>query len=169
MLMQQFSKHECPVAQALAEIGDGWTLLIIREAMYGTSQFESFRKNINISRGTLANRLAQLTAAHILQKTTSDKDTKNDGRETRYTLTAKGRDLWPVMLSLLMWSEQHISGRHIVAAHSRTTGIKATHICAVDETGNIISPQDTILVPGKHISPSFKTRLEDRFKEQKEI
>ena len=93
MLKRQFAQHECPLAQALGEIGDGWTLQIIREAIYGTTQFEAFRANTGASRGLLADRLAHLTAAAILRKTKGD----SDGRETFYELTQKGRDLWPVL------------------------------------------------------------------------
>lgn len=159
MLKTQFSHHECPIAQALSEIGDGWTLLIIREAMYGTSQFEVFQNNIGVPRAVLANRLAQLTAANILQKTKGD----GDKRMTFYELTGKGRDLWSVLLSLLLWSEKHLEQGDIVSPRSRETGALISGISAIDDEGNLIAPDETVLVPGTKISDDFKARIEAVF------
>ena len=160
MLKANFARMECPVARSLSQIGDGWTLLIIREAIYGTTQFEGFLENTGASRGLLTARLAQLTASGILYKTKSDKD----GRQTHYELTAKGRDLWPIMLSLLLWGDKHLPDGDIVSARSRTTGAAICGISAIDESGNPIAPQDTVLVPGKDISDGFKARISAVFK-----
>ena len=51
MLQNSFANLECPVGRSLSEVGDGWTLLIVREAIYGTTQFEGFLKNTGASRG----------------------------------------------------------------------------------------------------------------------
>ena len=159
MLQNNFANLECPVGRSLSQVGDGWTLLIIREAIYGTTQFEGFLKNTGASRGLLTGRLAQLVRSDILKKTKG----KADGRETRYHLTPKGRDLWPVMLSLLVWSEKHLQGSDVVTARSRSTGAAVRRVSAVDAQGNLIAPQDTVLVPGRNISDEFKARIETAF------
>lgn len=159
MLQNSFAEFECPVGRSLSEVGDGWALLIIREAIYGTTQFEAFLENTGASRGLLTGRLAQLVQNGILAKSKGEAD----GRETHYRLTPKGRDLWPVMLSLLVWSEKHLSGGDVVTARSRSTGAAVNLISAVDEAGNLIAPQDTVLVPGKDISDAFKARIAKAF------
>lgn len=159
MLQNSFANLECPVGRSLSEVGDGWTLLIIREAIYGTSQFETFLKNTGASRGLLTSRLAQLVKSGILKKSKSE----TDGRETHYRLTPKGRDLWPVMLSLLVWSEKHSPRGNVVTARSRSTGAAIHRISAVDADGNLIAPQDTVLVPGNDISDEFRARIEAAF------
>ncbi|MGC6535139.1 MAG: winged helix-turn-helix transcriptional regulator [Parvibaculales bacterium] len=159
MLQNSFANLECPVGRSLSEVGDGWTLLIIREAIYGTTQFEAFLENTGASRGLLTSRLAQLVQSGILAKSKGEAD----GRETCYQLTPKGRDLWPVMLSLLVWSKKHLSSGDVVTARSRRTGAAVHRISAVDEAGNLIAPQDTVLVPGKDISDAFKARIEAAF------
>lgn len=159
MLKSQFGLMECPVARSLGEIGDGWTLLIIREAMYGTSHFEVFVKNTGASRGLLTSRLAQLVKSGILAKSKGS----TDGRETHYQLTAKGRDLWPVLLSLMVWSDKHLENGDVVSAISRKTGAKVHAISAMDEDGNVIAPRDTVLKPGKDISDPFKERINAAF------
>lgn len=160
MLNAQFSELECPVARALGEIGDGWTLLIVREAIYGTGNFNEFLHKTGASRGLLTDRLQKLTAAKILEKTSN----QPDGRQTKYMLTSKGRDLWPIMLSLLVWSDKHLPQGDIVKARSRKTGAAMHRISALDKKGNPIAPQDTVLVPGKDISDAFKARIENAFK-----
>ena len=159
MLQNSFANLECPVGRSLSEVGDGWTLLIVREAIYGTTQFEGFLKNTGASRGLLTGRLAHLVQSGILIKSKG----KTDGRETRYHLTPKGRDLWPVMLSLLVWSGKHLAGGNVVTARSRNTGSAVHGISAVDAEGNVIAPQDTVLVPGRDISDEFRTRIEAAF------
>ena len=159
MLQNCFANLECPVGRSLSEVGDGWTLLIVREAIYGTTRFEGFLENTGASRGLLTGRLAQLVQSGILTKSKGE----TDGRETRYQLTPKGRDLWPVMLSLLVWSKKHLSGGDVVTASSRSTGAVVYRISAVDEDGNLIAPQDTVLRPGKDISDEFRARIEAAF------
>lgn len=155
MLTSRFADMECPVARALSQIGDGWALLIVREAIYGTQQFEGFLTNTGASRGLLSDRLRQLTEAGILKKTKG----AQDAREAYYELTPKGRDLWPVMLSLLIWSNKHLPNGDVVSARSRATGAAISAITAIDKTGQPIAPQDTVLAPGADISDAFKARL----------
>ena len=67
------------------------------------------------------------------------------------------------MLSLLVWSKKHLSGGDVVTASSRSTGAVVHRISAVDEDGNLIAPQDTVLRPGKDISDEFRARIEAAF------
>ena len=59
----------CPVAQALEVLGERWTLLIIRDMLTGTTQFNDLERGLpGISRGLLARRLRQLQEAGIIDK-----------------------------------------------------------------------------------------------------
>ena len=49
----------CSIAQTLEVVGDPWTLLIVRDAMFGTTRFEDFRRSLGIPRATLAARAAE--------------------------------------------------------------------------------------------------------------
>ncbi len=164
MTKSRFSDHECPVAQALDEIGDWWTLLIIREAMYGSQQFETFKKELGISRAVLTDRLKRLVATGIFVKA----ENEADGRATYYQLTEKGEALWPVMIALLNWSNQHIAppkGK-IVSAHSRKTGRNINHLYAIDSEGQVIAPHDVMLKGGSAASPRLRERLKNVFGKQ---
>ena len=54
----------CPVAKSLEILGDRWTLLIIRDLLYGTRHFNELERGLpGISRALLSARLRQLQRA----------------------------------------------------------------------------------------------------------
>ncbi|MDH7797985.1 MULTISPECIES: helix-turn-helix domain-containing protein [unclassified Beijerinckia] len=96
----------CPSARALDAIGDWWSLLIVRDAFDGLTRFGEFEKNLGIAKNILSERLRMLIARGILEAVpASDK-----GSRQEYHLTAMGRDLFPVMVALRQWGEQHLFG-----------------------------------------------------------
>ena len=103
MKRKVLGRVECPVARALDEIGDWWSLLIIRDAFDGMRRFGEFQKNLGISKGILAARLKHLVAIGVLRT----EPISDDGAFEEYVLTNKGRDLFLVNLSLRQWGEDH--------------------------------------------------------------
>lgn len=92
----------CSVARTLDIIGEWWTLLILRDVFYGVRRFEAFRTHLGISRKVLTNRLQRLTSEGILKKVAYQ---ENPVR-FEYRLTPKGRDLFPILLSLMKWGDR---------------------------------------------------------------
>ena len=104
---------ECPVGRALDEIGDWWSLLIVRDAFDGLRRFGEFQKRLGISKGILTARLKHLVAIGVLETAPVDDE---DGYK-EYVLTDKGKDLFLVIVSLRQWGEGHCfdkSERHSV-------------------------------------------------------
>tara|TARA_R110002012_G_scaffold237174_1_gene410912 strand:+ start:778 stop:1200 length:423 start_codon:yes stop_codon:yes gene_type:complete len=95
----------CPVAFGLDIFGDRWSLLIIRDMMlHGKKTYGEFLDGgEGISTNILADRLKQLEAQGIVEKA---RDPEN-GRSYLYHLTAKGRDLAPVVLEVILWSGKY--------------------------------------------------------------
>src|ERR1043166_8739684 len=95
----------CPVSISLEMLGDRWSLLIIRDLMVrGLRTFKDFQDaGENIATNILADRLHKLEAAGIIDAETAE----TDGRRMNYRLTAKGIDLAPVLLDLLLWGTRH--------------------------------------------------------------
>lgn len=95
----------CPVLYGLGMFGDKWSLLIIRDIMFfGKRYYSDFlNSGENIATNVLADRLAGLEEKGIIQK---EKDLENRSKYV-YSLTKKGRDLLPVMLSIVNWSEKY--------------------------------------------------------------
>jgi DNA-binding HxlR family transcriptional regulator len=97
-----FSDMECSIARTLEAIGDKWSLLILRDAFYGVRRFEDFRGDLGIARNILTDRLQKLVSHGVLQKEPYDE------RPPRfeYRLTEKGRDLLPVILTMMKWGDR---------------------------------------------------------------
>lgn len=95
----------CPVSIALDGLGDKWSLLIVRDLMVrGCHTFREFEASgEGISTNVLADRLRRLKSLGIVAADIEE----SDARRVNYRLTAKGIDLAPVLLELLIWSARH--------------------------------------------------------------
>ena len=102
-----FAEAECPVARALDAIGDVWSLLIVRDAFDGLRRFGDFQNNLGIAKGMLSARLHRLVELGVLEPVPA-----SDGSAYQeYALTKKGRDLFPVVVSLRQWGEANLYAR----------------------------------------------------------
>ncbi len=107
MKWSDLSDNFCPVARAMSVIGDRWTVLIVRDCFLGLSRFEQFQQSLGVTRHILANRLARLVKAGILEKRAySDRPKRYD-----YVLTEKGRDLGPALRALKDWGKTYMPVR----------------------------------------------------------
>src|SRR5262245_14631959 len=48
-----FERDDCPIARSLDAIGDWWSILIIREALFGISRFGEFQKRLGLAKNIL--------------------------------------------------------------------------------------------------------------------
>jgi DNA-binding HxlR family transcriptional regulator len=107
MKRASFAEMNCSVAQALEIVGEWWTLLIIRDALFGVTRFEDFHQRTGISRNILASRLDGLVEHGVLDRRPySERPIRYD-----YLLTAKGRDLWRIVGALRQWGDRWVTGR----------------------------------------------------------
>jgi DNA-binding HxlR family transcriptional regulator len=103
MKRTSFESMPCPIARAFEHLSDSWNALILREAFYGTRRFDEFESRLEIPTNTLTARLKSLVAGGLLERRQySDRPPRYE-----YLLTEKGRDLRPVMLTLLAWGNKH--------------------------------------------------------------
>jgi len=100
-------RSDCPLSFALDIFGDKWTLLIVRDIMFRgkTSYGEFIESEEHIATNILADRLALLESAEIIEKTADTKDKRKD----IYTLTQKGIDLLPALIEITLWSAKYDS------------------------------------------------------------
>jgi DNA-binding HxlR family transcriptional regulator len=102
MRWSEIGDSRCSIARALSVVGDRWTLLLLREAFLGTVRFEDFHDNTGAARHIVGSRLAHLVDNGVLERVQySDRPARFE-----YTLTAKGNDLYPVIVSLLAWGDR---------------------------------------------------------------
>lgn len=95
----------CPITFGLDTFGDKWTLLIIREMMFGHKKTYGDFLNADeaISTNILASRLKHLEKEGIVEKR---RDPENF-RSFLYQLTPKGFDLAPILLEIIGWSGKY--------------------------------------------------------------
>ena len=157
----RFSTHECPVARGLDQIGDWWTLLVVRELMYGLHQFNDIRDSLGISRAVLAGRLAALSEHGIVTRHSDP----TDARATHYRLTPKGRDLWPVIVALLTWSNAHVLGADEDVVHPLNPDSDAPFdaLYARDKAGHFTALSNMVLGSGASASLHFRRRIAAAF------
>ena len=95
----------CPISIALETLGDAWTLLIVRDLMFKDQRTynEFLQGEERIASNILADRLRKLEAARIVDKQRDP----SDARRFIYRLSAKGIDLAPVLVELVIWSARH--------------------------------------------------------------
>lgn len=99
------SHLNCSVARSLEILGEWWTLLIVRDAFFGVRRFDDFVIDLGISRGVLTDRLATLVDHEILVK----RRYHEAPDRFEYRLTNKGRDLFPVLMTLMQWGDKWLS------------------------------------------------------------
>jgi DNA-binding HxlR family transcriptional regulator len=122
-------------------IGDWWSLLIVREAFDGVRRFGEFQQSLGISKGILAARLRELISRGVLEM----QPTPAGGAYEDYLLTRKGRDLFPVIVALRQWGEDHCFSTgepHSVLVENRS-GLPVARLEVRSKRGRTLTASDT--------------------------
>jgi DNA-binding HxlR family transcriptional regulator len=95
--------HFCMLARALEQVGDRWTLLVVRDLLGGPRRFTDLMALLGgITPKTLSQRLRELQDAGIVVA-----DREAGRREVWYRLTPAGEDLAPSIEALFLWGLRH--------------------------------------------------------------
>lgn len=106
MRYSELAGDDCAIAQALAVVGDWWTLLVVRDVAGGTHRFDGLADGLGVSRKVLAQRLAALVDHGVLEtRRYSEHPPRHE-----YHLTDAGRGLLPVLIALQSWGTRYVSG-----------------------------------------------------------
>jgi DNA-binding HxlR family transcriptional regulator len=107
--------HADSVGRALGLIGDHWTLMILREALFGVRRYGQLARNLGIPRPTLSARLRSLVDSGLVERVryASDPD------RYEYRLTAAGGDLFPAAVLLMRAAPPPLRGARRCHAHLR--------------------------------------------------
>lgn len=145
MLPRWYDNQNCSIARALEVVGDRWTLLVLRDAFEGIRRFDDFQANLGVARNVLTDRLTRLCDEGILRKH------RYQERPNRYEyrLTRKGVGLWPAMMSLLLWGDQHYAenGPPTLVVHKGCDG-RLTPALTCADCGKTLGPTDVDVRPG---------------------
>jgi DNA-binding HxlR family transcriptional regulator len=98
--MKRYGQY-CPVAKAAEILAERWTLLVIRELLWGNDRFNAIARGVpRMSPSLLSSRLRQLQRAGIVTRQVGE-----DG-EKRYRLSQAGQELRPIVEQLGGWGQR---------------------------------------------------------------
>lgn len=157
MQHKRFDQMACGIAQALEYIGDWWTLLIIREALFGTETFDGFCNNLGIARNTLTCRLNDLVKRGILQRIVDPEDK----RRKTYHLTEAGKELWVILAALQQWGNKWSCSEQGAPSFmaERTTQQPIALVKVYNQQGKSLALEEITIIPGPGATPLLKEKL----------
>ena len=139
-----FAGAECPVARSMDAIGDGWSLLIVRDAFDGLRRFGEFQRSLGMAKNILSTRLRGLVEHGVFQLLPA-----SDGSAYQeYVLTEKGRGLFPLIIGLRQSGEAFLFEPG--EAHSRLVdreqGRPIRPLELRSEDGRLLAPEDCLRI-----------------------
>ena len=139
MKWSEIASQDCSIARTLSVVGDSWTMLVIRELFNGNGRFNGLLDATEAPPAILSERLASLEDDDVVTK--RPYSSRRDRFE--YRLTAKGRDLYPVLISLMAWGDRWMTeGTPPVQLVHRRCGQHATPTLTCPRCGDRIDPRD---------------------------
>lgn len=147
----------CSIANALDLIGEWWTILILREAFFGTRRFEDFQLHLGIARNILTARLRKLCDSGVLERV----PVKAGAKRQEYQLTKMGRDLQPTLIALTQWGDRwlHTSDGAPVKFIERASGEEIADIAVLSKDGRELKARELALIPGPGATAKTRERL----------
>ena len=107
MEWRQEDSSNCSIGRTLEVVGQPWVLLVLRDCFNGLRRFAELQEHLGISRSVLTARLDWLVEQGLLARR---RDREPGQRErTEYVLTAKGHELYPVIVALRQWGDKYVA------------------------------------------------------------
>ena len=128
VLGRLYEAQNCSAARALEVVGERWSLLILRDALFrGMTRFSEFQRSLGIAPNVLSARLQGFLRSGLMQLDPAD------GTEPpRYRLTDSGRDLAAVIVALTRWGDRWATPGEppVLFGHAGCTGpVEAATVC----------------------------------------
>jgi DNA-binding HxlR family transcriptional regulator len=148
--------NECPTAATLDQVGDWWSMLILRDAFDGFRRFDQFQRNLGVAPNMLARRLKTLVAAGLLDRRPyQERPTRHE-----YVLTGRGREFLPVLVAFTVWGNGPLPARErAVVLVDDTTGRELDPVLVDRATGEPIEPDRVRFAAGPAASESLRARM----------
>jgi DNA-binding HxlR family transcriptional regulator len=127
MLGRTYDTQVCSIARALEVVGERWSLLIIRDALFGGStRYSDFQRSLGIATNVLKVRLDGFVESGIMER----RRYSEQPELFEYLLTDKGRDLAPALIALTEWGDRWDApdGRPIIYEHTNCGGAVDLHL-----------------------------------------
>src|SRR4029079_4499938 len=132
--------RHCNLSRSFELIGDRWTLLILRSALYGLRRFDDFQADLDVPRRVLRTRLAGLVESGIMER----REYREEGQRARveYPLTRMGQALGPPFFAMTQWSDKWLGdGISPLKLRSKSSG-EWLSVALVDARGKRAKGED---------------------------
>jgi DNA-binding HxlR family transcriptional regulator len=146
MLGKMYDSQVCSIARALEVVGERWSLLIIRDALFaGSTRYSDFQRSLGIATNILKDRLDGFVDAGIMRR----HQYSEQPELYEYLLTAKGRDLVPALIALTEWGDRWAApdGPPILYSHT-VCGSKVSHGLVCTTCGGVDDAAEVLARPG---------------------
>jgi DNA-binding HxlR family transcriptional regulator len=160
MLGRTYESEVCSIARALEVVGERWSVLIVRNALFaGSTRFTDFQRSLGIAPNVLKTRLDGFVDAGIMRRQQYSK--QPDLYE--YVLTDKGRDLAPALIALTEWGDRWAApdGPPILYRHS-TCGAEVSHEVVCGTCGRVEDLAQVQALPGPGMPADRAERVATR-------
>lgn len=131
MSKSDLAAKTCTLARAVEIVGDGWTLMILREMFLGIRRFDDFQRQTGASPALISGRLRKMEEAGLIRREAYSAHPPR----FEYRLTDMGKALWPAIIALKTWGDEWVDG----PVDGRATPVEIIH----KSCGNVIVPQMT--------------------------
>jgi DNA-binding HxlR family transcriptional regulator len=156
---EKYDPFRRSVGHVLDIIGEGWAILIIREAFLGTRRFEEFQGRLGIARNILTTRLKKLCANEILDRV----PVKEGAKRHEYILTNKGKDMMPLLVALTQWGDRWVYGENneplIFLDRNQCEPIASVQVFSAN--GEVLRPRDIMIKAGPGATPEAIERIKE--------
>ena len=149
---KRFDEMPCAIAQTLNQVGDWWTLLIVRDAMKGARRFSDFHDSTGIAKNILTARLNRLVENKIFERV----EVGVRGQRQEYVLTERGEALFPILIAMQQWGDRWIYGED-----QRPVELIDTR------TGECLAPIQVANASGKPVSHHFIGARKDEYADER--
>ncbi len=159
MKMERFDPLNGSIAHVLDILGEGWSMLIIREAFFGIRRFEEFQRHLGIARNILTSRLKKLCENGILERV----PIKQGAKRHEYILTHKGKELMPLLIALTQWGDRWIygEGQEPIVFRDRLHGAPISPIRVHAADGRELRPREVMPTAGPGANEQAQERLRE--------
>ncbi|GAA3664641.1 helix-turn-helix domain-containing protein [Nonomuraea antimicrobica] len=157
MQRTSFAEMHCSIGQSLERVGEWWTPLIVRDVYLGLHRFDDIAENLGISRNLLTRRLETLVADGIVERRAYQERPLRHA----YHLTEAGRELVPVLMSLMAWGDKWATpaGGPPVRLTHRECGAEFTPQVCCSACGKPVTSANVRALPGPGAASGPGTRV----------
>jgi DNA-binding HxlR family transcriptional regulator len=165
VLGKTYESEVCSIARALEVVGERWSVLIVRNALFaGSTRFTDFQRSLGIATNILKTRLDGFVDAGIMRR----HQYSEQPELYEYLLTEKGRDLAPALIALTAWGDRWAAadGPPVLYRHT-VCGSEVGHQITCTTCGRVDDPAEVAALPGPGMPADRAARMEQRLVDAK--